>query len=84
VAARKMGNHRGLPLRFGCGLAALYYCSVNSLNFLKIFFESLSVFIRVHPRPNNFFVVRFLAEEICVYLCLSMLICVHLCPNKEI
>jgi len=23
VAARKMGNHRGLPLRFGCGSAAL-------------------------------------------------------------
>jgi hypothetical protein len=23
VAARKVGNHRGLPLRFGCGYAAL-------------------------------------------------------------
>jgi len=28
VAARKMGNHRGLPLRFGCGSAAL--CALRS------------------------------------------------------
>jgi hypothetical protein len=24
VAARKMGNHTGLPLRFGCGFTVLY------------------------------------------------------------
>jgi two-component system, NtrC family, response regulator AtoC len=75
VAARKQGNPAqagGLPLRFGCGPAALYYWSVNSLDFLKIFFESLSVFIRVHPRPNRFFGVRSLAGKICVYLCSSV------------
>jgi hypothetical protein len=38
----------------------------------RFFLWKGSVLIRVHPRPNRFFVVRSLAGKICVYLCSSV------------
>jgi hypothetical protein len=43
---------------------------------LTFFYESLSVFIRVHPRPIRSFVFKSFANI------KSVFICVHLCPDK--
>jgi len=54
VAARKMGNHTGLPLRFGCGSAALYYYAANSWNFGKHFVAS---FIYIYDFVGFFWLI---------------------------
>jgi len=56
------------------GLVPLTTSVQNAQFSLKFFHESLSVFIRVHPRPNRSFVVRSFADI------KSVFICVHLCP----
>jgi hypothetical protein len=54
---------------FGCGPAALYYCSAKSLNFVKRF---SSIFIRVYPRSSASYYV------FCLYALGEFMICVYL------
>jgi hypothetical protein len=50
-------------------MSSLDYCGEKSLNFVKISYESLSAFIRVHRRPIRSFLFKSLANIKSVFIC---------------